>query len=255
MIFDVNSRGSALNKRHGIATLEFVLAMPTLFLLIVAIVWLGYWMVYQTELNVAARNDAWKQRFDNPDSSPLIFPSLPIYSKSSDHKAVQLSKRVNVSDVMDDARNPLVTQSILAGTWDHRRLPMDAFPNWQLYGKAVLNSKTGDSQNLLASLTDFKHLAVTVARNVLNDVAGLSELKDLLSKVNSPGDSGVQQVNSDRQQEHQALTLRKRQIEEELLPLQIRNRTNSNLSAADKRRLIRLRTELWDVREDLDALR
>ena len=48
------------NKRRGVATLEFVMAMPTLFLMMVGIVWLGYSNIYQAEVAIKAKNDAWR---------------------------------------------------------------------------------------------------------------------------------------------------------------------------------------------------
>ena len=116
-------------ERRGVATLEFVLAMPTLLLLMVGIVWLGYSVVYQAEVNTESRHEAWKKRFDNSDANPLIFPTFFSYSAETDHASATASKEVNVSPVFESVASPEASQTVLANTWDHRVMQLTDFPN------------------------------------------------------------------------------------------------------------------------------
>ena len=134
------------DKRNGVATLEFVLAMPTLFLLMVGIVWLGYSNIYQAEVAIKAKHDAWQLRYENPDANPLIFPTLPLYNQAENHRVADATQQVGISPVFNDTVQPHSEYSTLSGAWDHRSMPMDRLPDWELYGKSLINSKTGNLQ-------------------------------------------------------------------------------------------------------------
>ena len=146
--------------RRGIATLEFAMALPVLLLLMVAITWLGFSVITQTEVLVQARNNAWKRRFDNPSQRPLVFPAglvvakNPLYSYTDDYVTEMVTKPVDVSPVFKAAPAPKASHTILAGSWDHRAMKMDSPPNFELYMGAVANAATKDVQSKLGNLTN-----------------------------------------------------------------------------------------------------
>src|SRR5688572_31630552 len=117
--------------RLGIATLEFVMALPFLLLLIVAITWLGFTVIGQTEVLVEARNKAWQQRFKNAADNPLSFPILPEhdlpilpkYVASADYVTEKVGKTVDVSPLFKGVASPNGSHTILAGAWDYEAMP------------------------------------------------------------------------------------------------------------------------------------
>lgn len=145
-------------SHRGIATLEFVMALPVLLLLMVAITWLGFSVIGQTEVLVEARNLAWKRRFENVSNRPLIFPlkvtvpSMPVYSQASDFVTERASKKVDVSPIFKMVPGPTAGHTVLAGSWDWRAMPFTDPPNWDLLGIAAVNGTAGGFQNLLSEL-------------------------------------------------------------------------------------------------------
>ena len=146
------------SRRRGIATLEFAMALPVLLLLMVAITWLGFSVIGQSEVLVEARNAAWKRRFENLSDKPLVFPlkvtipGMPQYSQASDFVTETASKKVDVSPIFKLAPGPKAGHTVLAGSWDWRAMPLTNPPNWDLLGIAAVNGTTGKFQNLLSQL-------------------------------------------------------------------------------------------------------
>jgi hypothetical protein len=177
--------GSRINR--GIATLEFVMAMPMLLTLMVALVWLGYSVIGQTEVIIEARNKAWAKRFDNASGKPLIFPvdllvaKNPFYPKSKDYITEKASKKVNVSAMFSRLPGPESSHTILAGSWDHQAMRFDKRVNWDLHGIAVVNATTGKVQGALASISNLD--------NILQDLVGKA-MADAASSLASKGAGG-----------------------------------------------------------------
>ena len=161
------NNGLHVAGRRGIATLEFAMALPVLLLLMVAITWLGFSVIAQTEVLVEARNAAWKHRFENLSDKPLIFPlkvaipGMPQYSQASDFVTETASKKVDVSPIFKLVPGPEAGHTVLAGSWDWRSMPLTDPPNWDLLGIAAMNGTAGGFQNLLSNL-DGDHIVETL---------------------------------------------------------------------------------------------
>jgi hypothetical protein len=144
------------------ATLEFVMALPFLLLLIVAITWLGFTVIGQTEVLVEARNKAWQQRFKNAADNPLSFPILPEhdlpilpkYVASADYVTEKVGKTVDVSPLFKGVADPNGSHTILAGAWDYEAMPFDTPPDFKLMAKAAVFGTFGNVLDLVSSADD-----------------------------------------------------------------------------------------------------
>jgi hypothetical protein len=160
-IFVLNYRPRLIAHR-GMATLEFVLALPVLLLLMVGITWLGFSVIGQTEMLVEARNKAWQKRFDNAADNPLSFPILPEhdlpvlpkYKKDADYVTETASKKIDVSPVFNTFPGPEASHTVLAGSWDYNAMPLDTPPDFVLMGKAALIGTFGGVLDIASLLTD-----------------------------------------------------------------------------------------------------
>ena len=232
--------------RIGAATIEFVLALPVLMLLMVSLTWLGFSMHAEAEVNVVARHLAWQQRFENPDSDAFVFTTHPGYGQENDFAQGESEQVVNVSRLFDAFANPEATESVLSGSWDHRALSLDNFPNWPLYGKAVVNTKTADMQNLLGGMDNF--------RNILNSIGSgylKNQLGTLSGIMNAPS-SEIEETKSSQElsseSEKRTFVERKSVLDEEIKELEDLKRTQAGvLNATQTRKLFRLTTERSDI--------
>jgi uncharacterized membrane protein YgcG len=146
-----------MSNRSGVATLEFVMALPLLFVLTICIMWEGFWLIGQAEVLITARNDAWKKRFDNAADSPLIFPVLEtvsLYNANKDFVTKKASTKVKISPAFDLIPGPESSHTILAGSWDHKAMPMNEPPDFGLMGKAAILGGLGSVLDLAASASD-----------------------------------------------------------------------------------------------------
>lgn len=236
----------AKTARTGAATIEFVFALPILLLLIVSLTWLGFSMNAQAEVNAIARHLAWQQRHENPNSDAFIFTSHPGYELENNFVIGQSEKEINVSHLFDAIPNPEATELVLSGTWDHRAVPLDDFPNWDSYGKAVVNAKTADLQNLLGGMDNFRDILGNIGSSFLkNQLSALSGLTGTPS-------SDIEQTKSEQElsseSEHRALLKRKSVLDEEIEKLEeTKDNQAGSLNATQKRKLFRLTTERSDV--------
>jgi hypothetical protein len=150
------------SARSGVATLEFVMALPFLLLLMVAITWLGYSVIGQTEVLVQSRNKAWEKRFNNTANNPLCFPILPEhdlpllpkYVKSADYVTEKASQRVNVSALFSRLPGPEASHTILAGSWDHQAMKFNEPPDFELMAKAAVFGTFANVLDLVSSARD-----------------------------------------------------------------------------------------------------
>jgi hypothetical protein len=190
---------------RGIATLEFVMALPILLLLMVGITWLAFSVIGQAEVLVKARNDAWRERFKNLSDKPLIFPSglgavrNPLYSEEKDYVNKSVSKKIDVSPVFNGIAGPKASVMVLAGSWDHRAMDMNKPPNLKLYAIAAANAVTKDLQtklsqldSLINNLENFGAVAIAQAITSSKDAANSK------SNTESTGNSGSAQADKEK---------------------------------------------------------
>lgn len=148
--------------RRGVATLEFVMALPLLFVLMICILWEGFWLVGQAEVLVTARNDAWKKRFDNLADNPLSFPIvpehdlpvLPKYNRAADYATETASTKVDITPAFNRIPGPEASHTILAGSWDYKALALDSPPNIIPMGKAAVIGAFGSILDVASSAND-----------------------------------------------------------------------------------------------------
>jgi hypothetical protein len=166
------------------ATLEFAMALPILLLLIVGITWMGFIVVGRAEVLTLARAKAWNQRFDDKSKRPLTFPKMlafapnPRYSANADHATETVTKPVRVSPVFDRFATPTSSHTILAGSWDHRAMPFNKFPEFELIATVAANGIGGDPQSLLSNLrglsSQLSSLGSTIGQNTASQIANLA---------------------------------------------------------------------------------
>jgi hypothetical protein len=144
---------SATNRR-GIATFEFAMALPILLLLMVAITWLGFSVIGQTEVLVEARNKAFEKRFENKSDAPLHFPILPGYDRGEDFVTETAKKTVNVSPIFKMIPGPEAACTVLAGSWDHQAMKFDEPPDLKLMARAAAIGWGGKYLDFFSQLTN-----------------------------------------------------------------------------------------------------
>ena len=143
------------SNRSGVATLEFVMALPLLFVLMICILWEGFWLIGQAEVLVAARNDAWKKRFNNAADAPLMFPvlddpvSLGLYHANKDYVTEKASTKVDITPAFNLIPGPESSHTILAGSWDFEAMPLNKPPDFVLMGKAAIIGGFGSVLDLV----------------------------------------------------------------------------------------------------------
>ena len=142
--------------RQGIATLELVMCMPVLLVLMIGIVWLGYSVIGQSAVTIDARYKAWDKRFDEGNSEALRFLDDDFVTEDS-------TEEINISPLFDDVSPPESSHDVGIGPWDHNKIDLNRFPNWELYVTAAANAKTAGLQNAYAD-----------ARNDLNQIQNIA---------------------------------------------------------------------------------
>jgi hypothetical protein len=131
-----------------------------LFLLMLCIIWEGYWLIGKAEILTTARNDAWKKRFNNAADEPLIFPVLDdpvplgLYHANKDFVTEKTTTQVKISPAFDSVPGPHASHTILAGAWDQEAMPLNKPPNFVLMGKAALVGGFGNILDLLSAASD-----------------------------------------------------------------------------------------------------
>jgi hypothetical protein len=129
-------------ERRAVATLEFVMALPLLFVLMIA------------------RNDTWKKRFDNASGDPLLFPvlddpvSLGLYHKAKDFVTEKATTAVDISPAFEAVADPEASHTILAGSWDHRAMPFEKAPHLKLMAVAAAVGTGGNLLDWVSQLTN-----------------------------------------------------------------------------------------------------
>lgn len=204
-------------NRRGIATLEFAISLPVLLTLMVGMTWLGFSVISQTEVNIEARQKAWKRRFEDAAKKPLVFTATPLYDKNADYIIERAEKKVAVSPMFDTLPGANGAHTILAGSWDHRAMPMNEPPNMKLHMVAVANAKTAGFQTTLGNLDNLVDQFQNSAGDVLAEQLGLgNQLDGLADGANSGSEAAQDQSERDRQARKQELQQQKQQLNTEL---------------------------------------
>jgi hypothetical protein len=194
------------------APLEFVMALPFILLLMVGITWLAFSVLGKAQVLVQARNDAWRERFKNLADKPLIFPSglgdvrNPLYSEKKDYVSKTVSKKVNVSQVFDDAPSPTGSVTVLAGSWDHNAMNLNSPPSLKLYGIAAVNSATKDLQTQLSQLDSMiNNMEQFAASAIAQALTRSNDSRDSGSSTESTGKAGSAQAEKEKEQKKEDL--------------------------------------------------
>ena len=138
------------------------MALPLLFVLMICILWEGFWLIGQAEVLITARNDAWKKRFDNLADNPLSFPILPEhnlpvlpkYNTQADYANEKASTKVDVTPAFNRLPEPEASHTVLAGSWDYNAMALESPPNVTLMGKAAVIGAFGSILDVAASASD-----------------------------------------------------------------------------------------------------
>ena len=276
-----NKHQARYSHHLGIATLEFVMAMPVLLLLMVALTWLGYSVIGQTEVIIEARNKAWQKRFTNASDKPLVFPTAKgLYSREKDYVTEMASKQVKVSPVFDGLPGPSSTHTILAGSWDYSAMPLTDPPNKKLILTAVASGTLGkvqiglgDFENFLGKMGD---IADTAKDNAIAEGDGMTgpnaskeegaksateekqeqerkEKWELAEKLNGQISQTSTEINDLRQELAQRMLKQETDEEKKRLNQQEIDRLSREIDILKAKRE-RLESELNDVMKDLEAL-
>lgn len=135
-----------ISQRAGIATLELTLSLPVVLAVFVGMIWLGFSVIAQSRVAVAARHEAWTQRFEPWSNDPFDF--------SSDDTATGESQEdVRVTQLLDDPAGAKASQRVEKGPWAHQSVKFDSAPNWSLHADMMIAAKTA---GLKADYQDFR---------------------------------------------------------------------------------------------------
>jgi hypothetical protein len=138
--------------RRGLATLELVMALPVMLTLVVALVWLGFSIVGQAEVNVEARDAAWQKRFDRWGQSPFDFVARQRVEESE-------QQTVDVTPLLSGLPGPKNQHAVETSTWGHRSNQFEKLPNLALYADVASAAKTA---GMKSSFRDLKSAFVTL---------------------------------------------------------------------------------------------
>jgi hypothetical protein len=150
------------------------MALPLLFVLMICILFLGFWMIGQSENLITARNETWEKRFDDKSGDPLLFPVLddPIpsgfYKQANDYVTEKATTDVDISPAFDAVADPEASHTLLAGSWDHRAMDLQKPPHFKLMATAAAVGMGGSVLDWLAQVDNpvgaIKRIGQTLAR-------------------------------------------------------------------------------------------
>lgn len=133
-----NHSPTSRGMHRGVATLEFVMALPLLFVLMLCVMYVGFWGIGQTEVQVESRNKAWQRRFENAADKPLVFPILKgLYNENADYVTEKANRRIRLSPALAGFPQPEASHTVLAGSWDHTAMGFKEPPHLKLMAIAA----------------------------------------------------------------------------------------------------------------------
>lgn len=160
--------------RAGIATLELCMGLPIVLACIVALIWFGYSLIGQVNVNVEARHATWSERFSPWNQQPFDFSASQTINESA-------TATVDVVPLLADMPGPEAEQFVAQGNWDHRSVEWTAAPNWSTYADLIVAARLGGLDVAYdAAQLDFQQIA-DLARTALADA-----LADLAQQLINP---------------------------------------------------------------------
>ena len=174
-------------RRAGLAAIEFVMALTVILFLLVTLVWIGRVAANTVQATVAARHEAWTRR---RQAQPRSFDFTDLEGGRVEGAA---TAPVHVSPLFDGMILPRSEQTIIGGSWDHRRERLSRSPNRRLYPvllRAVLASAATDLADLEGLLGS---LANQVTDSIAEEIAG-NELLQEIEQMRETFEDLVQQA-------------------------------------------------------------
>lgn len=239
-------------RRRATATLELVLSMPVLLIIIVAIIWLGSSVIAQTEVTIEARHKTWSER-SNPTGTALLFLKDDILNEKADDK-------VEVSPMFDGLEPPESSHDVMAGSWDHDKLPLDKAPNWKQYAIAAANGATGSGQTAYTDasnrFTRFERQVGDVWNNIaVGLIRELTSFGDVAKSLIGNGQNNQADESRERARIQRELTAKRRELGEARRQLrQLDDEASDALRDVLKNKVARLEAEVADLEKDVEAL-
>jgi hypothetical protein len=182
----------------GLAAIEFVMALTVILFLLVALLWIGRVAANSVQATVAARHQAWTRR---PQAQPRSFDFTDLEGGRVRGDA---TAPVSVSPLFDGMILPRAEQTIIGGSWDHRRERLSRSPNRRLYPVLLRNVLTAgatdlaDLEGLLGPLADQIKDAIAeelAGNEILQEIEQIrQQLEDLIRQAEEKVDEIKQQV-------------------------------------------------------------
>jgi hypothetical protein len=198
-------------RRAGLAAIEFVMALTVILFLLVALVWIGRVAANTVQATVAARHEAWTRR---PQAQPRSFDFTDLEGGRVQGAA---TAPVHVSPLFDGMILPHSDQTIIGGSWDHRRERLSRSPNRRLYPvllRAVLASGATDLADLEGLLGS---LANQVTDSIAEEIAGnelLQEIEQLRETFEDLVQQAKEKINEVKEQMQEKIAAIIRRFEE-----------------------------------------
>ncbi len=238
---------------RGVATLELVLCLPILLALIVGVVWLGNSVIAQTDVTVEARHKTWSQR-GQADTTALLFLKDDIVSEDA-------TQEVKVSPLFDDTESPESSHDVMGAAWDYEQLALDKAPNWKQYALAAANAKTGSIQNGYVDAQNKLSQFKSESSNIWNTIGAalireLTQFGDSAESSLEGGDSKSEQSKSQtRNRLRKELDAKRAKLQEaKQAEDDLDDGASDALKKVHKNRIERLKAEIEDLKDDLDAI-
>jgi hypothetical protein len=161
--------------------------------MLVALIWLGFSVIGQTEVTVEARHDAWSQRFERWNQTPFAF--------SQDQSVTgDATTTVEVSPLLDGFGNPESSHIVAQANWDHRSVEFRSIPNWRLYvDTAVAARREGllsQYEDARAAMAPLESIGSTALADALRQAA--EEMINPGGRLESDGDRRQRRLELDR---------------------------------------------------------
>jgi hypothetical protein len=137
--------------RRGVASLEFVMALPLLLILVTCIITGGYVAKNRLAVSLAVRRDAWKYRHGPPPPRSLDLPVVStlgvLAGVATDSGLVlrEMSRSLRLPSVLSRATHTATFRhAVMGGAWDDQSIPfgpkapLQPDPRWAVYSPGVV---------------------------------------------------------------------------------------------------------------------
>lgn len=188
-------------RSRGVASLEFVLVFPILLMLTAVIFWVGGLVVEKSRVVIRARAGAWTARHDDRSAKPFDFTVRGDVQREASGQAP-----LRPPFLRSMTPTPKSHHLVLAGTWDHRDVPLDRPPHWELAGTLAASTpgqvagNVTDTASNLGELLDVQGILGGVVASQLGQQTGMqSELLDWWDKLTGSKKKVQDKKEQDRQ--------------------------------------------------------